>query len=230
MNIKMNHYLNQISYAATIDEKASNPHDDQKIEGETKSDTNRDTVTISIEGQQFVAQQIESDSEMGLWRITSDVDAFRSAIKSSHEPLPVNWEAVVDPYGTFRSFAKIESRLKQLSDPNVSHKDEDMERVAEEYAKSKIDILIEKKKAMSESGTAKSYSEQYAEYKTAYDAYHSGNGKSLIAMMTGDAKKAYNVYKNIIDGTSVSIEDEEFLMLHNSTMYRAAKGEHYSKN
>lgn len=75
------------------------------------------------------------------------------------------------------------------------------------------------------SGTAKSKSEEYAEYKTAYDAYHSKNGESLIAMMTGDAKKAYHIYKDIINGKSVLIKDEEFLMLYNSTMYVGAKNE-----
>ena len=47
--------------------------------------------------------------------------------------------------------------------------------------------------------------------------------------MSGDTKKAYNIYKNIIDGTSISIEDEEFLMLHNRTMYIGAKGEYIRK-
>lgn len=186
-------------------------------------------MSISVQGQQFAAEQMASDSEMGLIRITSDLDSFRSAVKSMNEPLPVDWTAIVDPYNTFRDLAKIESRLRQLTDPNASHKDEDMERVAEEYAKSKIDILIEKKKAMLESGTAKSKSEEYAEYKTAYDAYHSENGESLIAMMSGDTKKAYNIYKDIINGTSISIEDEEFLMLHNRTMYVGAKDEYIRK-
>lgn len=86
--------------------------------------------------------------------------------------------------------------------------------------------MIEKKKAMMASGTAKSNSEEYAEYKTAFDAYHSENGESLISMMTGDTKKAYHIYKNIIDGTPVPIKDEEFLMLHNRTMYIGAKNEH----
>lgn len=226
MDIKMNHYLNQISYTAAINERASEPHGDPKIKREGKSGTNKDTITISLEGQQFAAERMESDSEMDAIRITSDLDSFRSAVKSMHEPLPVNWEKEVDPYNTFTNLAKIESRLRQLADPNVSHNDEDMERVAEAYAKNKIDRLIEKKKAMLASGTAKSYGEEYAEYKTAYDAYHSEHGKSLEAMMTGDTKKAYNIYKGIIDGTSISIEDEEFLMLHNSTMYRAAKGEY----
>ena len=229
MNIKMNNYLNQISYTATVDERSSKPDGDRKIKSETKSDTNRDTVIISVEGQQFTAVRKASDSEMGLIGITSDLDSFRSALKSMNEPLPVDWAVIVDPFQTFTNLAKIESRLKQLADPAVSHNDEDMERVADMYAKSKIDILIEKKKAMLESGTAKSYREEYAEYKTAYDADHSGNGDSLIAMMTGDTKKAYNIYKDIIDGTSISIEDEEYLMLHNRTMYVGAKGEYIRK-
>lgn len=227
MNIKMNNYTNQALYTTKLDERVSSG--DRKIENETKSKTNKDTVAISIEGQQFAAELMASDSEMGLIKITSDLDSFRSAVKSMNEPLPVDWAAIVDPYKTFTNLAKIESRLRQLADPNVSHKDEDMERVAEEYAKSKIDILIEKKKAMLESKTAKSKGEEYAEYKTAYDAYHSENGESLIAMMSGDTKKAYNIYKDIIDGTSISIEDEEFLMLHNRTMYIGAKGEYIRK-
>lgn len=229
MNIKMNNYLNQISYTATKDEKASKPDSDRKIGSKTKSGTNKDTVSISVEGQQFVAERKESDSEMGLIRITSDLDSFRSAVKSMNEPLPVDWAAVVDPYGTFTNLAEIESRLKQLADPTVSHNDEEMDRIAHAYAKSKIDILIEKKKAMLESGTAKSYSEEYAEYKIAYEAYHSENGESMAAMMTGDTKKAYNIYKDIIDGKSVSIKDEEFLVLYNRTMYIGAKGERVRK-
>lgn len=231
MNIKMNTYINQASYMnmKASDERASKSYGDGKIESEAKLAANKDTVSISIEGQQFAAEQMASDSEMGLLRITSDLDSFRSALKSTNEPLPVSWESSVDPYGRFRCLAKIESRLMQLADPNASHKDEDMERVAEEYAKSKIDTLIEKKKAMLASGTAKSYGEEYAEYKMAYDAYHSKNGGSLLAMMSDDTKKLYNIYKNIIDGTSVSIEDEEFLMLHNGTMYRGAKGEYIRK-
>ncbi len=229
MNIKMNQYLNQISYTAAIDEKLSKPDRDQSIESETKSGANRDTVLISVEGQQFVAERMASDSEMGLIRITSDLDSFRSAMKSMNEPLPVDWAASVDPYQTITNLAKIESRLKQLADPSVSHNDADIERVADAYAKSKIDILIEKKKAMLESGTAKSYREEYAEYKTAYDAYHSENGESITAMMTGDTKRAYNIYKDIIDGTPISIEDEEFLVLHNRTMYIGAKGEYIRK-
>ncbi len=229
MNIKMNQYLNQISYTAAIDEKSSKPDRDRSIESETKSGANRDTVLISVEGQQFVAERMASDSEMGLIRITSDLDSFRSAVKSMNDPLPVDWAASVDPYQTITNLAKIESRLKQLADASVSHNDADIERVADAYAKSKIDILIEKKKAMLESGTAKSYREEYAEYKTAYDAYHSENGESIIAMITGDTKRAYNIYKDIIDGTPISIEDEEFLVLHNRTMYIGAKGEYIRK-
>ena len=229
MNIKMNHYLNQISYMTAMDERASKPDGDRRIGSGTKFGTNKDTVLISVEGQLFTAKQKTSDSEMGLIEITSDFDSFTRAVKSMNEPLPVDWTAIVDPYQTFTNLAKIESRLKQLADPTVSRNDEEMERIADEYAKSKIDILIEKKKAMLESGTAKSKSQEYAEYKTAYDAYHSENGESLIAMMTGDTKKAYSIYKDIIDGASISIEDEEFLMLYNRTMYVGAKGEHIRK-
>lgn len=229
MNIKMNHYLNQISYMTAMDERASKPDGDRRIGSGKKSGTNKDTVLISVEGQLFTAKQKTSDSEMGLIEITSDFDSFTRAVKSMNEPLPVDWTAIVDPYQTFTNLAKIESRLKQLADPTVSRNDEEIERIADEYAKSKIDILIEKKKAMLESGTAKSKSQEYAEYKTAYDAYHSENGESLIAMMTGDTKKAYSIYKDIIDGASISIEDEEFLMLYNRTMYVGAKGEHIRK-
>ena len=212
-----------------MDERASKPDGDRRIGSGTKSGINKDTVLISVEGQLFTAKQKTSDSEMGLIEITSDFDSFTRAVKSMNEPLPVDWTAIVDPYQTFTNLAKIESRLKQLADPTVSRNDEEMERIADEYAKSKIDILIEKKKAMLESGTAKSKSQEYAEYKTAYDAYHSENGESLIAMMTGDTKKAYSIYKDIIDGASISIEDEEFLMLYNRTMYVGAKGEHIRK-
>lgn len=229
MNIKTSNYMNQPLNEANSDKRVSKSYGDSKMKSEVKSGTNKDTISISIAGQQFAAEQRSSDSEMGLAKITSDLDSFRSAVKSMNEDLAVNWEATVDPYGTFRSFAKAESRLKQLQDPTASKKDEDMERVADEYAKSKIAILIEKKKAMLDSGTAKSYSEEYAEYKIAYDAYHSQNGGNLIEKMSGDTKKAYNIYKNIIDGTSISIEDEEFLMLHNRTMYIGAKGEYIRK-
>lgn len=229
MNIKMNTYINQVSYMKATDERASKSHGDGKAESEAKNGTDKDTVSISIEGQQFIAEKKASDSEMEKMNIISDLDSFRSAVKSMNEPLPFDWKAIVDPYGTFTNLAKIESRLTQLADPNASHKDADMERVAEEYAKSKIDVLIEKKKAMLASGTAKSYGEEYAEYKMAYDAYHSKNGGSLLAMMTDDEKKLYNIYKDIIDGTAVPIEDEEFLMLHNRTMYIGAKDEYIRK-
>lgn len=222
MNIKIDNYMNQASYAAAADKRASKPNGDGKVD----SEAGKNTISIYIGEQQFTAEKTASDSKMGAAKITSDLDSFRSALKSMNEPLPVNWEATVDPYGTFRSMAKVESRLKQLTDPNASKNDADMERVAEEYAKSKIDELIAKKKAMLDSGTAKNYGEEYAEYKTAYDAYHSENGNSLIEMMTGDTKKAYNIYKNILDGATVSIKDEEFLMLHNRTMYIGAKGEY----
>lgn len=172
---------------------------------------------------------MDSSTDMEVIHIGSDLDEFRSAVRSMNEKLPVSWKAMVDPYNTITNLAKVESRLKQLEDPAASHKDADMEKVAETYAKEKIDALIEKKKAMIADGTAKTAAEEYGEYKTAYDAYHSENGSSLIAKMTGDTKKAYDIYKNIIDGTKMSINDEEFLIFHNCTMYRAAKAEYIRK-
>lgn len=201
---------------------------DIKIESEKGPVTDKDIRSIIVAGQQFTVEQMPSDSALGSGKITSDLESFRKAANSLNEPLTVNWNAVVDPYGIFKSLAMAESRLKQLADPTASKKDEDMEKIAEEYAQGKIDILIEKKKAMLDSG-AKSFGEEYAEYKTAYNAYHSESGGNLIAAMTGDAKKAYNIYKNIIDGVSVPIEDAEFLMLYNGTMYTAARSEYVRK-
>ena len=229
MNIKMNRYMNQASYTATVGERASESHADGRVENETKSGANRDTVSISAAGQQFYAEKMETNTDMDLIHIGSDIDEFRNAVSSMNEKLPVSWKAMVDPYNTITNLAKIESRLKQLADPNVSHNDEAMEKAAEAYAKEKIDALIEKKKAMIADGTAKTKAEEYEEYKTAYDAYHSENGSSLIAKMTGDTRKAYDIYKNIIDGTKILINDEEFLIFHNCTMYRAAKAEYIRK-
>ena len=229
MNIKMNHYMNQESYTAAAGERTSEAHDGGKVESEAKSGTNRDTVTISVAGQQFSAEKMESNTDMELIHIGSDLDEFRNAVRSMKGKLPVSWKAMVDPYNTITNLAKMESRLRQLADPAASHKDEDMEKVAEAYAKEKIDALIEKKKAMIADGTAKTVAEEYEEYKTAYDAYHSENGGSLIAKMTGDTKKAYDIYKNIIDGAKMPINDEEFLIFHNWTMYRAAKAEYIQK-
>ena len=90
---------------------------------------------------------MESATDMGLLHIGSDLDEFRNAVRSMNEKLPVSWKAKVDPYNTITNIAKIESRLKQLADPTVSHNDEDMEKVAEAYAKEKIDALIEKKRS-----------------------------------------------------------------------------------
>ncbi|MBD5459869.1 MAG: hypothetical protein HDR26_02845, partial [Lachnospiraceae bacterium] len=64
---------------------------------------------------------------MGLMHIISDLDEFQNAVRSMKGTLPVSWEAMVDPYNTIADLAKVESRLKQLMDPNVSHNDEDME-------------------------------------------------------------------------------------------------------
>ena len=229
MNVKMNRYMNQASYMATAGERASESHTDGRVESETKSGANRDTVTISAAGQQFYAEKMETNTDMDLIHIGSDIDEFRNAVSSMNEKLPVSWKAMVDPYNTITNLAKAEFRLKQLADPAASHKDEDIEKGVEAYAKEKIDELIEKKKAMIADGTAKTAAEEYEEYKTAYDAYHSENGSSLIEKMTGDTKKAYDIYKNIIDGTKISMNDEKFLIFHNCTMYRAAKDEYIRK-
>ena len=143
MDIKMNRYMNQASYTAAAGE-TSESHAGGKVESEVKTGTNRDTVSISVAGQQFFAEQMESATDMGLLHIGSDLDEFRNAVRSMNEKLPVSWKAKVDPYNTI---TKIESRLKQLADPTVSHNDEDMEKVAEAYAKEKIDALIEKKRS-----------------------------------------------------------------------------------
>lgn len=232
MNIRLHNYTTNsfyTAYTAKPEKSDAKSYSDGNAKGEIKSEAGKDTVSISVAGQQFYAEQKASDSNMGSAKITSDLDSFRGAVKSMNETLPVNWEATVDPFGTFRAVAKIESRLKQLQDQTASKQDGDMERVANEYAKNKLVALIEKKKAMLDSGEATSYSEEYAEYKAAYDAYHSENSDNLIAMMTGDTKKAYNIYKSIIDGTSTSIQDEEFLMLHNRSMYIGAKSEFIRK-
>lgn len=227
MNIKMNRYMKQASYTASG--RSPESYAGGKIGSDAKSGPNRDTVSISVAGQQFFAEKMESGTDMELIHIGSDFDEFRNAVCSMNEKLPVSWKAMVDPYNTITNLAKAEFRLKQLADPAASHKDEDMEKGAEAYAKGKIDALIEKKKAMIADGTAKTAAEEYEEYKTAYDAYHSKNGNSLIEKMTGDTKKAYDIYKNIIDGTKVSMNDEKFLIFHNWTMYRAAKAEYIRK-
>ena len=230
MNVKINHYMNQASYTATAGGKSSESYAGGRIGSEGKSGTKRDTVSISVAGQQFFAEKMESDTDMELIHISSDLGDFRKALYAMNEKLPVSWKAMVDPYNTITNLAKAEFRLKQLADPVASHKDEDIEKGAEAYAKEKIDELIEKKKAMIADGTAKTAAEEHEEYKMAYDAYHSENGSSLIEKMTGDTKKAYDLYKNIIDGTKISINDEEFLIFHNCTMYRAAKAEYIQKN
>lgn len=225
MNVNVNPYLNQISYATASAENASMPHGDGK-KNQSKSGSHKDTVTISIAGQLFTAERRASDSNMGSLHITSDLDSFRNALKSTNEPLPVDWDKVVDPYNTFTNAAKIESRLKQLADPTASHKDDDMERVAEAYAKSKIDILIEKRKPCifpeQQRVTAKNMPNMRRHITLTIQKMERG----LIAAMSADAKKAYHIYKNIIDGASIPIDDEEYLMLHNRTMYIGAKSEH----
>ncbi len=54
----------------------------------------------------------------------------------------------------------------------------------------------------------------------AAEAYAKEKSDALI-----EKKKAM-----IADGTEISINDEEFLIFHNCTMYRAAKAEYIRKN
>ena len=90
MNIKTSNYMNQPLNEANSDKRVSKSYGDSKMKSEVKSGTNKDTISISIAGQQFAAEQRSSDSEMGLAKITSDLDSFRSAVKSMNDPLPVD--------------------------------------------------------------------------------------------------------------------------------------------
>ena len=66
MNVKINRYMNQASYTAATGERASESHADGRVESETKSGANRDTVSISAAGQQFYAERMETDTDMDL--------------------------------------------------------------------------------------------------------------------------------------------------------------------
>ncbi len=143
METKTNSYMNTVN--TPFNETLSKTQDKDKIGAETKPASNTDTFTISVAGKQFTAPKKESDSAMFSAEIVSDVDSFRSVVKSMNQDLEVNWNAVVDPYGTFAGVARVESRLKQLQDPNASHNVNDMDKVADKYAQDKLNILIEKK-------------------------------------------------------------------------------------
>lgn len=227
MEIKTNSYRNTFNTPANND--FSKTHNECKPETETKPASKTDTITISVAGKQFIAEKKESNSEMFAATIVSDLDEFISASKSINKELEVNWNAVVDPFGTFAGAARMEAYLNQLQDPDVSHNVNDMEKVADKYAQDKINSLIEKKKAYIASQPENYRAREAEEYKMAYDAYHSENGKSLIDMMSDDMKKAYGIYKSILDGEKTTLNDQEFLMLYNNTMYRGAKGEYYRK-
>ena len=71
MNVKMNRYMNQASYMATAGERTSESHADGRVENETKSGANRDTVSISAAGQQFYAEKTETNTDMDLIHIGS---------------------------------------------------------------------------------------------------------------------------------------------------------------
>ncbi len=202
--------------------------DKNKTETETKPASNTDTFTLSIGDKQFTARKKESDSAMFSAEIVSDLDEFRSAIKSMGN-LEVNWNAVVDPYGTFAGAARVEAIYNQYQDPNSPKSAAERDKLVDRYVQERLDGLIEKKKAYNASRPENYYAIEAEEYKTAYNAYHSADGKQLESKMTGDFKKAYSIYKSILDGGKTSLDDEEFLMLYNNTMYRGAKGEYYRK-
>lgn len=185
-----------------------------------------DTFIMSIDGEPFSAPKEKSISEKFSVGVVSDIDTFRNAVKSMNNDLEINWNAMVDPYGRFAGIARAESLLQQLQDPNVSHKAEDMDKIADQHVQERINSLIEKKKAYIASQPQDYLTKEYEEFKMAYEAYHSDYGKQIIDKMSGDMKKAYGIYKSIIDGSNTSLDDQEFLMLRNGTMYHAAISEY----
>lgn len=223
MEIKTNSCMNSVN--APFNGALSKTQDKDKAGTEIKPASNTDTFTISVAGKEFTAQKKESDSAMFSAEIVSDLDSFRSAVKSMNKDLEVNWDAVVDPYGTIASLARVESIVRQLQDPNASKNIDDMDKVADKFAQDKINSLIEKKKAIVANQTQEDRVREAEEYKTAYEAYHSENGNHLIDKMSGNMKRAYDIYKSILDGKKPSLDDEEFLIMYNNTMYRGAKGE-----
>lgn len=227
MEIKTNNYRNTFNASANKD--FSKTHNECKSETETKPASKTDTITISVAGKQFIAEKKESNSEMFSATIVSDLDSFRSAVKSMNKELEVNWNAVVDPYGTFAGAARVEAIYNLYQDPNAPKNIEDRDKLVDQYVQNRMNSLIEKKKAYIASQPENYRAREAEEYKMAYDAYHSENGKNLIDMMSGDMKKAYDIYKSILDGGKSPLDDQEFLMLYNNTMYRGAKGEYYRK-
>lgn len=228
MEIKTNNYVNSFNNSA--DKSLPQASNKESNESETKPASNRtDTITISVAGKQFIAEKKESNSAMYAATIVSDLDEFISASKSINKELEVNWNAVVDPYGTFAGAARVEAIYNLYQDPNAPKNIEDRDKLVDQYVQNRINSLIEKKKAYIASQPENYRAREAEEYKMAYDAYHSENGSSLIANMVGDTKKAYDIYKSILDGDKASLDDQEFLMLYNNTMYRGAKGEYYRK-
>ena len=225
MKIITNNYMNS---ASRLPDETLPKAQDNKPEAEAKPAPNKDTFTMSIGDKQFTARKKESDSEMFAAEIVSDLDEFRSTIKSLGS-LEVNWNAVVDPYGTFAGAARVEAIYNLYQDKNAPKNIEDRDKLVDQYVQDKINSLIEKKKAYNATRPENYYAIEAEEYNTAYKAYHSADGKLLESKMTGDFKKAYGIYKSILDGGKTSLEDQEFLMLYNNTMYRGAKGEFYRK-
>ncbi len=226
MKIIANNYMSSVNPSAG--ETLPGAADMDKNESGAKPAGKTDTFTISVGGKEFTARKKESDSAMFSAEIVSDLDEFRSAIKSMGN-LEVNWNAVVDPYGTFAGAARVEAIYNQYQDPDSPKNAAERDKLVDRYVQQKLDSLIEKKKAYNASRPENYYAIEAEEYKTAYNAYHSADGKQLESKMTGDFKKAYSIYKSILDGGKTSLDDEEFLMLYNNTMYRGAKGEYYRR-
>lgn len=227
MKIISNNYMNAANKLSNETLHKAQGKDENATE--TNSTKNTDTFTMSIGDKLFTARKKESDSAMFSAEIVSNLDEFRSAIKSMNQPLEVNWNAVVDPYGTFAGAARVEAIYNLYQDPNAPKNIEDRDKLVDQYVQNRINSLIEKKKAYIASQPENYRAREAEEYKIAYDAYHSENDKHLIDMMSGDMKKAYNIYKSILDGEKTSLDNQEFLMLYNNTMYRGAKGEYYRK-
>lgn len=224
MKIITNNYINAVNRPSN----EAFPKTDNKPEAEKKPAAKTDTFTMSIGDKQFTARKKESESAMFAAEITSNLDEFRSTIKSLGN-LEVNWNAVVDPYGTFAGAARVEAIYNLYQDPNAPKNIEDRDKLVDKCVQDRINSLIEKKKAYIASQPDNYIAREAEEYKIAYDAYHSENGNHLIDMMSGDMKKAYSIYKSILDGGNTPLDDQEFLMLYNNTMYRGAKGEYYRK-
>lgn len=110
MEIKANNYIKAFDTSTNNDFLKT--HNECKSKTETKPASKIDTITISAAGKQFIAEKKESNSEIHSATVVSDLDSFRSAVKSMNKDLEVNWNAVVDPFGTFAGTARVESIIQ----------------------------------------------------------------------------------------------------------------------